>query len=571
MKSAMKNINIILLVLLILNIFCNAQVQDSNIRIIQFNRIGQQETIKKSENYRIIYGVANPENTRIKYKQSNNNDEYILELVYFEDLVKAVEEPNFEPDFSEEEVNRIKSINDSLQNVILLLTEKIDTLTEPELPINDNNNKTSDNENIPDKTSPDESIQNMMSGIGEIDSKINFKKAEFYENVKKIETLQEKINDYLKNNKSPEDILILEKDLNELMKRNDTLLEERDGLSQEKSDLKKQIDEKIEKVKKQEGLMIFLIIIIVLIMILAIAIFINYRSKKKANILLRSMNDELEDKNKKITDSIEYALKIQQAVLTNENKLDELFSKKIEQKVLASNDKLHELLSDYFVLFKPKSVVSGDFYWVESIERYTFVAVVDCTGHGVPGAFMSLIGNDLLNQIIKERKIFDPAKILHELHVGVRSALNQKDVIGEQQDGMETCLVMINDGLMTFAGAKRPLWYVKNNEFFEIKGNKKPIGGRQKEKIREFDNHVIKLDSKITIYLTSDGFADQNDPNNKSYTTRRLKSFITNIADKNMSEQCKLLNDELNKFSDGEPNRDDITILGFKLSPIGEK
>ncbi len=559
MKATIKNIITFLLIFLVINIICLAQEKDSNIRIIKFNRIGQQEVIKKGENYRIIYGVANPENTRIRYQQSNNDNEYILELVHYEDLVKETEKP----DLTAEELDKVKRINDSLQNMLNSIMSKEKSSEEQDKPVVEEETEPEidkkEIERSPTSIPADEDIEVLNDQIAEYDEIISANKTEYDQNTKEIETLQDKIRDLKLSGKSPQEILKLQNELNELMNRNNSLLAENTDLNLNKSLLLKDIELKNSELKKKEEQMIFLIIIIGLILILAIAFYINYKSKKKANIQLQKLNEELADKNHKIseahrqiTDSINYALKIQQAVIPN-------------------NERLGELLSDFFILFRPKSVVSGDFYWIENIDGYTFVAVVDCTGHGVPGAFMSIIGNDLLNQIIKERKIFDPAKILHELHIGVRSALQQKDVIGEQQDGMETCLVMIKDDKLTYAGAKRPLWFVKNGKFHEIKGNRKPIGGRQKEKVREFDNHVIDLDSKITIYLTSDGYADQNDPNNRSYTTRRLKNFLDSIADKNMIDQHKLLSEELERFSNGEPNRDDISILGFKISPRGKK
>jgi serine phosphatase RsbU (regulator of sigma subunit) len=552
MKDIFRNIITVSLILIVAYTLSYSQTPDQNTRIIQFNKIGQKETVKKGEDYRIIYGVANPENTRIRYIQSTNSGEYILELVYFEDLVKASHEP--ESEVSNEELKRIKSVNDSLQNVIKSFAKAEETTEEKEIQANDQEDQQAEETIEKPRTESfnEESDQEQDIKLADFNAKIFANEAELEENIKNIDSLQKQIKNMQDRKKSPEEILKLQQALNELMKRNNDLLDENNGLSNAKIRLQ-------EDIAQQEKLQLVLVFIIVLILILAIAFYFNYRSKKKANIELQRLNEELADKNhkiseahKQITDSIDYALKIQQAVLPNK-------------------DKLAALLPDFFILFKPKSTVSGDFYWIEKIDGFTFVAVVDCTGHGVPGAFMSIIGNDLLNQIVKERKIYDPSKILQELHIGVRTALQQKDVIGEQQDGMETCFIRIEDDSLTFAGAKRPLWYVKDSKFFEIKGNRKPIGGRQKEEVREFDDHKIDIDSSITIYLTSDGFQDQNNPENKSYSSKRLKNFLYSISDKNISLQCKLLQDELSKHADGEPNRDDITILSFKLNPRGRK
>jgi serine phosphatase RsbU (regulator of sigma subunit)/HAMP domain-containing protein len=561
MKYIIRKIISVTLIILITYTLSYSQTPDQNIRVIQFNRIGQQETVKKGEDYRIIYGVANPENTRIRYIQSTNSDEYILELVHFQDLVKASEEPM--PDISNEELNRIKAI-DSLKNIIKTLSEKEQkAFDEKETQITEKSDQDNFDQEIINDAKPEDPVANNEENenikIADLDAKLFTNKVKYEENIKNIESLQQQIKNSKNNDEPPAKILKLQEELNELMKRNNILLDENNGLSNAKNILQKDIEVKRIALEKSNQLTWLLIIIIVLILILAVAFYFNYRSKKKANIELKRLNEELADKNykiseahKQITDSIDYALKIQQAVLPNK-------------------DKLAALLPDFFILFKPKSTVSGDFYWIEEIDGFTFVAVVDCTGHGVPGAFMSIIGNDLLNQIVKERKIYEPSRILHELHVGVRTALQQKDVIGEQQDGMETCFIRIEDDSITFAGAKRPLWYVKDKEFHEIKGNRKPIGGRQKEEAREFDDHRIDIDSSITIYLTSDGFQDQNNPKNKSYSSKQLKNFLYSISDKNISLQCKLLSDELSKHADGEPNRDDITILSFKLNPRGRK
>lgn len=534
--------------------------QDTNIRIIQFNKIGQEETIRKGEDYRIIYGVANPENTRIRYKQSKNDDEYILELVYYQDLVRASEEEKEDTGITTEEYQRIKEQNDSLQSLLDSKLKEIEDNKEKEQSKEEQSQETVTEGHQKDSASnaivEQKETDISSNEIEEYDNKISKNRSEYESNQKRIEELQDKINE-ASDQGSPERIIELHKELNDLMKRNNALLEENNNLTKDKNLLMKDIELKEVALEKQIQQRNFLIIIAALILLISIVIYISYKAKKKANKQLQSLNEELEEKNYKITqahnqitDSINYALKIQKAVLPKE-------------------DKLNELLQEHFVLFKPKSVVSGDFYWAEKIDGRLFIAVIDCTGHGVPGAFMSIIGNDLLNQIIKERKIHTPSKILKELHEGVRAALQQKDVIGEASDGMDMCLIMIQKNTLTFAGAKRPLWYIKNNKFHEIKGNRKPIGGRQKEKVRRFDDHDVLIDADMIIYLTSDGYSDQNDPDNKSYTTRRLKNFLDRINKNPMSKQYDLLIKELENHADGEPNRDDITILGFKLTQRG--
>ncbi|MCP4156222.1 MAG: SpoIIE family protein phosphatase [bacterium] len=280
-------------------------------------------------------------------------------------------------------------------------------------------------------------------------------------------------------------------------------------------------------------------------------------SLKERTIELQTAHENLnhskqiiEEKNRHIYQSIEYAQRIQQAVLP-------------------SDDKMHAVLNDYFVIYKPKDIVSGDFYWFAKNEAFGFVASSDCTGHGVPGAFLSMIGNIKLNDNMTQKFISDPALLLNHLHLGVRQALKQEEKVHLSDDGMEIglCMLDLTHDSIIFAGAKRPLYYIKNNTFNEIKGDRKPIGGRQKEAKRQFTNHVVNVDSKITCYLSSDGFADQNNSENKKYGTKRLKEFLLNHSHLTLPQQKEALLKELSDFQGEEEQRDDISIIGFTLFP----
>jgi sigma-B regulation protein RsbU (phosphoserine phosphatase) len=267
---------------------------------------------------------------------------------------------------------------------------------------------------------------------------------------------------------------------------------------------------------------------------------------KKSEDLLQKKNKEISDAHQRIKDSITYARSIQSAVLPFETRIKHFLNK-------------------YFIMLIPKDIVSGDFYWIEKIDGKIVIVVADCTGHGVPGAFMSMIGNEMLNNIVIKQRIFEPAKVLEEMHKDVRFALKQDRIVASSHDGMDVCLCVIEDDKLTFAGAKRPLYYVQNNNFYEIKGDRKPIGGIQKEKVRTFSNNEIELTTETMLYLTTDGYKDQHNTRQEKFGIKRFLRLLFSIADKPMDEQKKILQKTLRDFSMGEENRDDITVIGVRF------
>ena len=264
---------------------------------------------------------------------------------------------------------------------------------------------------------------------------------------------------------------------------------------------------------------------------------------------LKVANDELADKNKHITDSIHYAKTIQEAILP-------------------SKTAILNRLNDFFLGFYPKDIVSGDFYWYAENDESVFIAAVDCTGHGVPGAFMSMIGSAILNQIVKEMKITEPAKILNQLNRNVRIALKQDIDEDASRDGMEICLCRIDRDKVIFSGGHRPLFYVKNNEFHILKGDKESIGGKQKHEDKIFTNQEITLTRglRTVIYLTTDGFQDQPNPEGKKIGSKGLQELILKYNHLPSVEQKSKFEEELKNHSGSEGQRDDITIIGIVLS-----
>ncbi|MCS6905972.1 MAG: SpoIIE family protein phosphatase [Bacteroidia bacterium] len=253
----------------------------------------------------------------------------------------------------------------------------------------------------------------------------------------------------------------------------------------------------------------------------------------------------------------------------NQDVLESLkYARRIQKTILPSKKAMDEELNDYFVLYKPKDVVSGDFYWFNKTIDRIYVAVVDCTGHGVPGAFMSLIGYNLLNQIVLQQHIHRPGDILTELHRQVRATLRQDEDDALTQDGMDVCLCAISrfGEEVEYAGAKRPLYWVHNNQLIVIEADKMSIGGEQMEQERVFKTHILEIESGDVIYLFSDGFVDQlGGPQEKKFSTKQLKALIENNHQESMNVQKALFNIVWKDWRGDGEQIDDVTMIGIRL------
>jgi serine phosphatase RsbU (regulator of sigma subunit) len=264
---------------------------------------------------------------------------------------------------------------------------------------------------------------------------------------------------------------------------------------------------------------------------------------------LQSVNALVESKNKNILDSIRYAQTIQKAFLPSEHRLREAFR-------------------EHFVLYRPKDVVSGDFYWMCQPEKAgpLFVAVVDCTGHGVPGAFMSLIGNNALNLIVENKKITNPPEILKMLEVEVRHSLSREN--DRNDDGMDICLCRVdhNAQSIVFAGAKRPLFVLDEQGKIQMyKGDKISIGGIQKSDEKQFSGQNVPYNKGWAYYLSTDGYVDQCDEKRQKIGTIRLHVALRESAALSLDEQKSYLENLLDEHSQGSEQRDDISMLAFRL------
>jgi serine phosphatase RsbU (regulator of sigma subunit) len=215
-----------------------------------------------------------------------------------------------------------------------------------------------------------------------------------------------------------------------------------------------------------------------------------------------------------------------------------------------------------FLLYSPKDIVSGDFYWFGEVGNDRVLAVVDCTGHGVPGAFMSLIGNTLLNEIVYTKHMIDPGEILQALDHGIITELN-KESNSDSIDGMDICLCVINkeENTLKFAAANRPLFYFTDAGFNEIKGERKSIGDNRKNLV--YTTTTLELSSIRSFYLFTDGLIDQNDSENVKFGSRRFRELLIELHTKNETEQLTNLEFEINKHRGDESQRDDVTVIGI--------
>ena len=305
-------------------------------------------------------------------------------------------------------------------------------------------------------------------------------------------------------------------------------------------------------------------ILSVLFVIAAIIGFIKIREKnliKEKKVLEEKVADrtkELAKKNKDIMGSIRYGKRIQQAIFPVQ-------------------EKLKEIMSESFILLKPKELVSGDFYWFTKNNDIAVIAAVDCTGHGVPGAFMSLIGNDLLNDIVNDKGITDPAEILKAMHKGVVAALKKDEQDSETVDGMDMALCSINlkSNVLDFAGAGRPLMLIRNGNVELTKGGKYPIGlvidaAHQSSKDtweeRKYETQKIELKKEDVIYIFTDGYCDQfGGEKHEKYSTDRFSKLLLEIQSQKMDEQGKILDETIEKWKGNQAQVDDMLIIGIKI------
>jgi len=318
-------------------------------------------------------------------------------------------------------------------------------------------------------------------------------------------------------------------------------------LNKEKQIKEVEAKQKEEQVKRQRIVIYSVIAGIILISILlGVAIF-AYLQKQKANKIITEQKNIIEKKNKNITDSIVYAQRIQRALLADLSEWKKWFP-------------------DSFVLYFPRDIVAGDFYWFQETEDYVYVAVADCTGHGVPGAMVSVTCFNALNKVVIEEKIYTTNEILDRTKEIVTRQLHSVE-LGQLNDGMDICLVRFekeNLGNIQFSGANRSLFTIKDNQINEYKGDRQPVGFSYHSK--PFHSTDLFIQKDTLIYMFTDGLVDQfGYETKKKLGIQKVKDFLLEISKKSMSEQEKLITDFFTQWKGDFHQMDDVTIVAIKI------
>lgn len=287
-----------------------------------------------------------------------------------------------------------------------------------------------------------------------------------------------------------------------------------------------------------------------LVLVLGVFVFLKYRESQKQKLIISEQKSEMEfqkdlveAKNKDITDSMVYASSIQQAIITSE-------------------DYIRQMFPDFFVFYRPRDIVSGDFYWgLETDSGKKLIAVGDCTGHGVPGAMMSMLGTAFLNEIVIEKKILEPHQILDNLRDQVKKSLKGK----QRNDGMDMCFCAIEGNKMKFSGANLPVYILRKGELIQLKGDKQPIGFQPVGET-PFTQQEFILQKEDVIYLFSDGYADQfGGPKGKKFKYKTFRERIADISVLPIPEQLNILDTEFETWKGDLEQLDDVCVLGIRV------
>jgi len=257
---------------------------------------------------------------------------------------------------------------------------------------------------------------------------------------------------------------------------------------------------------------------------------------------------KLSEANQLVFDSIHYASRIQTAVLPPTHALE-------------------TVVAEHFLKWEPRDVVGGDFYWVKEVEHGAYIVVGDCTGHGVPGAFMTLIVCGMLDRIFAERTPPKPSAVLEQLNIGMKELLGQDGKKGGTDDGLEAgvCFIDRSRNEILYAGARFSLWQIEAGESTEIKGAKAGLGHRRSPRTARFSDTILPFSNDTRFYLATDGLIDQvGGPKRRSFGKRRMLALLTSIYDQPMEEQAGVLQRHLAEFQGSELRRDDMTMLGFR-------
>ncbi len=311
-----------------------------------------------------------------------------------------------------------------------------------------------------------------------------------------------------------------------------------------------------ERIKNKSIQFYFALVGILLLSGLAFFIFRGLKQKNKANLILEGKNKIIEEKSiiveeqhKDITDSIKYAERIQKAILPP--------------------DKLWQtILPHSFIFYQPKDILSGDFYWIEETENHIFVAAADCTGHGVPGALMSIVNYNLLNKAVLEKGLTTAGDILDGVNAWLTESLHQSFQESTVRDGMDLSLCVINKKTkqLNFAGAFNSIYIIHNNEIEELIPDKQPVGAFIEDNIKPFTNSFYNLTENDVVYMFTDGYADQfGGPKGKKFKYKNLKNLLLNMHQQPFCDQKNCAKETINDWKGYLEQVDDILLIGFKV------
>jgi PAS domain S-box-containing protein len=280
---------------------------------------------------------------------------------------------------------------------------------------------------------------------------------------------------------------------------------------------------------------------------------------------IKSQNDELELQRNIATKQRDEIIEI-----NNEIKSSIRYAENIQKAILTPKILLESLFEDYFVLYLPKDIVSGDFYWVKHVDNKTIVTVADCTGHGVPGAFMSILGVAFLNEIVNKKDVYFANEILNELREHVVTSLHQIGISGSSQDGMDMAIVIIDEteNSLQYAGANNQCWVINEKSLIELCPDKMPVGIH--EKMVPFRNNIIDIQKGDFIYLFTDGIADQfggpqSEAGGKKFKLKQLKELLISISPLSLNKQKESIETVFNNWRNDIEQTDDVTIMGLKI------
>ncbi len=305
-----------------------------------------------------------------------------------------------------------------------------------------------------------------------------------------------------------------------------------------------------------------------IILLFIIFIFRQNNIRRKTNIVLLSQKDAIQQQNEEINQQNEEIRKQVNIVTKQKKEITDsiIYAERIQRALLPQEEILDKLFDDYFILYKPLHIVSGDYYWIKEINQNVIIATADCTGHGVPGAFMSMLGISFLNEIISKDKITKTSDILSELRKMIKTSLKQTGIQGASQDGMDMALYSIDmdNYSMQFAGAYNPVYIIRNEEIIVIKADRQPIAIYIKEK--SFTNHTFQLQKNDIIYTFSDGYVDEfGGKEGKKFKTKKFKELLLNIHKKTLKEQKNILDKTITDWLKGYKQIDDILVIGVKI------